>query len=49
MNLHGLDLLLAIGYGLLGLGVGLLWGVGLAFWLAGLNPARDKHDPRSKS
>src|SRR3954463_9204375 len=43
MNLHGPDFLLAFGFALLGLGVGLVWGVGLAFWLAGLHPAREHH------
>jgi hypothetical protein len=40
MNLTGPDFLLAVGFALLGAGLGVLCGIGFAFWIAGAGPAR---------
>lgn len=44
MHLEGPDLLIALGFALGGLALGLVCGVAIAFWLAGLGPEKIRRD-----
>jgi hypothetical protein len=48
-TLPGPDFLLAFSFAILGGGVGLLCGVSLTFWIAGVGPARIRREQAPKA
>lgn len=48
MNLQGPDFLVAFTFALIGVGLGLVCGVGLTFWIAGVGSARRARDRESR-